>query len=143
MKKNLGYTINWKTNTITMTKKFAEKANEYGTTEYEMLMDVKSKGFTIAVKEVKPRKACPTRITFKQMETILSCMDYVDERLAELHAVMDYSRGMKNPYEYVRKWFLLNYPSFYEMPVLDVNYRIVAPRLNLLPEVTEEMKKIA
>ncbi len=66
-----------------------------------------------------------------------------DERLAELHAVMGYSRGLKNPYEYVRKWFLLNYPNFYEMPTLDVNYRIVAPRLNLLPEVTEEMKKIA
>jgi len=143
MKKNLGYTINWKTNTITMTKKFAEKANEYGTTEYEMLMDVKSKGFTIAEKESKPRKACPSRITFKQMETILSCMNEPDERLAELHAVMAYSRGLKNPYEYVRKWFLLNYPNFYEMPVLDVNYRIVAPRLNLLPEVTEEMKKIA
>jgi len=143
MKKNQNYTIDWTTNTITMTKKFAAKANEYGTPEYAMLMDVKSKGFRIVERESKPRKACPTRITFKQMETILSCMDYADERLAELHAVMDYSRGLKNPYEYVRKWFLLNYPNFYEMPTLDVNYRIVAPRLNLLPEVTEEMKKIA
>lgn len=137
------YTIDWKTNTFTMTKKFAAEANDYGSEAYNILMDVRSKGFHVAVRQPKERKACPTRITFKQMETILSCMDYADERMAELHAVMAYSRGLKNPYEYVRKWFLRNYPHFYEMPVLDVNYRIVAPRLNLLPEVTEEMKKIA
>ena len=62
------YEINWSTNTITMTKKFAAEANQYGTEAYNMLMDVRSKGFHIVIKESKPRKACPTRITFKQME---------------------------------------------------------------------------
>ena len=95
------YEIKWETNTFTMTKKFAAEANKYGTEAYNMLMDVRSKGFHIAVrKEEKPRKACPTRITFKQMETILSCMDYADERLEQLHAVMDAGKGQKNQYEY-------------------------------------------
>ena len=83
------YEINWSTNTITMTKKFAAEASQYGTEAYNMLMDVRTKGFQIVVRESKPRKACPTRITFKQMETVLSCMDYADERLEQLHAVMD------------------------------------------------------
>ena len=138
--KNLGYNINWKTNTITMTKKFAAEANQYGTEAYNMLMDVRSKGFHIVEREAAPRKACPTRITFKQMETILSCMDYADERLEQLHAVMDAGKGQKNQYEYVRRWFLRNYPHFAEIPVLDSNCRLVAPRVTLLPEDTEPLK---
>ena len=134
------YEINWSTNTITMTKKFAAEANKYGTEAYNMLMDVRSKGFHIVVKEAAPRMACPTRITFKQMETILSCMDYADERLEQLHAVMDAGKGQKNQYEYVRRWFLKNYPHFAEIPVLDTNCRLVAPRVTLLPEDTEPMK---
>ena len=134
MKKNQNYTIDWTTNTITMTKKFAAKANEYGTPEYAMLMDVKSKGFRIVERESKPRKACPSRITFKQMETILSCMNEPDERLEQLHAVMDAGKGQKNQYEYVRRWFLRNYPHFNEIPVLDTNCHIVAPRVRPLSE---------
>ena len=134
------YEINWSTNTITMTKKFAAEANQYGTEAYNMLMDVRSKGFKIVVRESKPRKACPTRITFKQMETILSCMDYADERLEQLHAVMDAGKGQKNQYEYVRRWFLRNYPNFHDIPALDTNCHIVAPRVTLLPEDTEPLK---
>ena len=135
-----GYSINWQTNTITMTKKFAEEANQYGSDAYNLLMDVKSKGFHINVRQSKPRKACPTRMTFNQMETYISCLNDADERLEELHAVMDAGKGQKNQYEYVRRWFLRNYPHFYEIPVLDTNFRIVAPRVTLLPEDIEPMK---
>ena len=138
--KNQGYNIDWKTNTFTMTKKFAAEANEYNSTAYKILMDVRSKGFTIAVRQPTERKACPTRITFKQMETILSCMDYADERLEQLHTVMSAGKGTKNQYEYVRRWFLRNYPHFHEIPVLDTNCHIVAPRVKLLPEDTEPLK---
>ncbi len=64
------YEINWSTNTITMTKKFAAEANQYGTEAYNMLMDVRSKGFHIVVKEAAPRKACPTRILFQCINSI-------------------------------------------------------------------------
>lgn len=94
------YEINWSTNTVTMTKKFAAEANQYGTEAYNTLMEMRSKGFQIVVRENKPRKACSTRISFMQMETLLSCMEYADERLEQLHAVMGASRGQKNPYEY-------------------------------------------
>ena len=132
------YEINWNTNTITMTKKFAEEANQYGTDAYKMLMDVRSNGFKVVVRKDKPRKSCPTRITFKKMETILSCMDFADERLEQLHAVMNAGKGQKNQYEYVRKWFLVNYPNFDAIPDLDSENRIVAPRLNALPSTTEK-----
>ena len=138
-----GYSINWQTNTITMTKKFAEEANQYGSEAYNLLMDVKSEGFHITVRQTKPRKACPTRVTFKQMEITLSCMDRPDERLAELHAIMDAGKGQKNQYEYVRQWFLLNYPHYREIPVVDSNYRIVAPRLHVLPEAADKLEAVS
>ena len=135
------YRIDWQTNTFTMTKKFAAEANHYGTEAYNMLMDARAKGFNLVVrKEKKPRKVCPTRITFKQMEIILSCMDYADERLAQLHAVMDAGKGQKNQYEYVRRWFLENYPHFYETPVLDADCHIVAPRVTMLPVDADTLK---
>ncbi len=134
------YKIDWKTNTFTMTKKFAAEANDYGSEAYNILMDVRGKGFHIAVRQPAERKACPTRITFKQMEIILSCMDYADERLEQLHAVMAAGKGRKNQYEYVRRWFLRNYPNFNEVPTLDINCRIVAPRVKLLPEDIEPLK---
>ena len=138
--KNPGYSINWQTNTITMTKKFAAEANIYGSEAYNMLLDVKSKGFRIAVQPTQPRQACPTRVTYKQMEITLSCMSDPDERLAELHAIMDAAKGQKNPYEYVRRWFLANYPNYREIPMLDANHCIVAPRLHVLPVVEEKVK---
>ena len=138
------YSIKWETNTFTMTKKFAEEASKYGTEAYNLLMDVRGKGFHIVVRQnEKPRKACPTRITYEQMENFLSCLDYADERLEQLHTVIAASKGQHNRYEYVRKWFLENYPDFREIPILDVNCRIVAPRVKLLPEAVSEMKAIA
>ena len=139
-KKNPGYKINWQTETITMTRKFAAKANQYGTEEYRMLMNARSKGFHIVMRETKPRKPCPTRISFKKMETILSCMDYADERLAQLHAVMEAGKGQKNQYGYVRRWFLENYPNFREIPVLDTQNNLVYPRVKVLPENTESIQ---
>ena len=70
--KNQNYKIDWTNSTITMTKKFAEEANQYGTTAYNLLMDVRSKGFQVVVRKTVPRKACPSRMTFRQMEIYLS-----------------------------------------------------------------------
>ncbi len=137
------YEINWNTNTFTMTKKFAEEASIYGTAAYNMLMDVRSKGFNIEVRKAEKRAACPTRVTFKQMENYISCLEDADERLEELHAVMNAAKGQKNQYEYVRKWYLANYPRFAEIPVMNTNCHIVAPRIQLLAEGDNEMKTVA
>jgi len=135
-----GYEINWTNNTITMTKKFAAEANQYGTVAYNLLMDVRSKGFHVVVRNTPKRKACPNRITYKKMEIYLSSLTNPDERLAQLHAVMAESKAQTNPYEHVRRWFLANYPHFTEIPVLDRDNRVVAANVKLLPAEVSEMK---
>lgn len=138
MANNKGYNIDWTKRVVTMTKKFADEANEYGTPAYKTVNGFRKDGFQITVRKTEKRKACPTRVTFKQMEQLLSCMTDPDERLAELHAIMEVAKVQKNQYEYVRQWFLLNYPNFREYQTMDANYRIVAPKLHLLPETKDE-----
>lgn len=138
------YDINWDTNTLTMTKKFAAQANTYGTEAYNLVMDVRSKGFhTVIRQETKPRAACPTRVTFKQMEAILSCMDNADVRLEQLHIVMDMGKGQKNQYEYVRKWFLANYPNYRDIPTFDDKNNIIGPRVSHHSNPIVELEKTA
>lgn len=137
--KNVGYTINWKTNTVSMTKKFASEASEYGTTAYDALMDLRKSGFRIEVRETPKRKACPTRITFAKMKQYLSRLTDADERIAEIDAIIAAGKAQKNQYEYVRQWFILNYPNFRDVnPLMNEKHQIVAPKLHLLPEAKDD-----
>ena len=116
----------------------AFQLKEMGLSQRPIARSFRKDGFELTVRKTEKRKACPTRVTFKQMEQLLSCMTDPDERLAELHAIMDVAKAQKNCYEYVRQWFLLNYPNFREYQAMDANYRIVAPKLHLLPEAKDK-----
>ncbi len=137
------YEINWSTNTITMTKKFAAEASEYGTSAYNLLMDIRSKGFNIEVRKPAKRKSCPTRLTFKKMRIIVSSRDCGEQRLAQLEAVIEAGKGQKNQYEYVRKWFLTNYPDFSDTPDLAENNCLLTKNVKPLSLASNEDKKIA
>lgn len=117
-----------------MTKKFADEANEYGTPAYTTVNGFRKDGFQIAVKKPEKRKACPTRLTFKQMEQYLSCLTNADEHIAGLHAMINVAKAQKNNYEPVRKWFLQNYPNFREIPKLNGDLLIDAPHFRLVNE---------
>lgn len=119
---NLGYTINWMTNTVTMTKAFAKKAGQKGTPEYEILLDARRNGFYLAERPRQQRKACPTRISFAKMENYLSCLDHPDQRIEEFHDVMIRGKSTPNQYEFVRKWFLENYRDFDKIPEHNEDY---------------------
>ena len=45
--------------------------------------------------------------------------------------------------DYVRKWFLANYPHYREIPVLDADHRIIAPRLHLLHEASDKLEAVS
>ena len=137
MANNQGYKIDWVKHVVTMTKKFADEANEYGTPAYKIVNGFRKDGFQLAVKKAERRKACPTRLTFRQMEQYLSCLTNADEHIAGLHAMMSVAKAQKNNYEPVRKWFLQNYPNFREIPKLNSDLQIVAPHLRLVDEESE------
>lgn len=137
MANNKGYNIDWAKRVVTMTKKFADEANEYGTPAYKIVNGFRKDGFQITVRKTEKRKACPTRVTFEQMEQYLSCLTNADEHIAGLHAMMSVAKAQKNNYEPVRKWFLQNYPNFREIPKLNCDLLIEAPHLRVVSEKEE------
>ena len=138
---NLGYKINWMTNTITMTKGCAKRASQKGTPEYEILLDARRNGFYLTERPKQERKACPTRVTYAQMENYISCLDNKDKRLEELHAVMNLGKSTTNQYEHVRKWFLQTYPDFNKIPVRDEENCLTSSNVRVVP-VTNNVRRI-
>ncbi len=122
-----GFTIDWTTGSVTMTKKFAKAAGQYRSREYRQMMEMSDCGFSIDIGRPKKRKSCSTRITYKQMEKYLSCLDDAARRCAELRLVIEEAKSLNNPYEHVRKWFLETNPAFGKSPQIDKNLRIVPP----------------
>lgn len=141
MANNLGYSIDWEKHVVTLTKKFAEEANVYGTTAYGIVNGFRKDGFHIGVRKAEKRKACATRLTFKKMEQYLSFLANADEHIAELHAMMNIGKTQTNPYEFVRQWFLKNYPNFREIPKLNNDLEIDAPHLRLVDDEEKKAKE--
>lgn len=111
MSKSNGYKIDWNRNTITMTKSFAAKASQIGTNEYEQLMNARANGFHVVEKWYKPRKACPTRLTYKKMRNYIATRPDADAKLEEFKKVIEKSKSYHNSYEYVRQWFIKEFPD--------------------------------
>ena len=68
------YKIDFARRTVTITKAFADKAAEYNSNEYKMLMDLQAQGFTVknhTHASPKNRKPLPT---YAQMEQYISCL---------------------------------------------------------------------
>lgn len=128
------YKIDWTKRVVTMTKKFADEANVYGSPAYKIVNGFRKDGFMLSVNKPEKRKACPTRLTFRQMETYLSCLTNADEHIAGLHAIQEIAKAQNNPYEHVRQWFIKNYPNFREIPRLNSDLQIEAPHLRLVDE---------
>ena len=132
-----GFTIDWTTGSVTMTKKFAKAAGRYNSREFRQMRDMSNSGFAIDIKPHKKRKACSSRISYKQMEKYLSCLDDAARRCAELRLVIEESKSQNNPYEHVRKWFLENYPAFGNTPVIDKNLRVVSAPVQAVQKTDE------
>ena len=100
---NLGYTINWMTNTVTMTKAFAKKAGQKGTPEYEILLDARRNGFYLAERPRQQRKACPTYvISFAKDGKLYFPASIIRiSALKEFHDVMIRGKSTPNQYEFV------------------------------------------
>ena len=111
MSSSKGYKINWNRNTMIMTKGFADKARVIGSQEYEDLMKMRTNGFHVVEKWHKPRKACPTRLTYRKMRNYIATRSDANERFAEFRKAIEESKSYHNPYEYVRQWFIKTFPE--------------------------------
>ena len=123
--KNMDYSINWSTNTITVTKKFMNAASQMNTDAYSLMTELRALGMKMTVKEMPHRKACPTRLTYNRMLAHIKCMDDAESCLKEFNIIRADSLSTENPYQFVREWFMDRFPNHGKLPEMNTDYRIV------------------
>ena len=120
-----GYVIDFVANTVTITKGFAQKANDMNSAEFETLMKLREMGLRIvnAPAKAKPRRR--NMITYDMMIHHMNNMAEAEGYLEEFDAVRDESKNHPNRYQYVRNWFDTRFPNYSAVPQFDKNLKIV------------------
>lgn len=133
--KNPQYKIDFLTNTITITKKFAEAASQMGNDEFTIMLELRKMGMRIQTKTVERSKEQCSHLTYIKMQNYIACVANSDCYLADFEAIRRASMGQSNPYQYVRSWFEQTFPNHAALPELDENRKIVVTPANYNQEV--------
>lgn len=118
-------TISYTTNTIDITKKFAEAAGKFGSKEYRELQEVRrdNPGFTINViaNKKKTTKNNFAGLTFKYMESYIEAHDDKDKTImaeylklrGKSEEAMEIGAKSASIFE-IREWFFRQFPEIKE-----------------------------
>ena len=117
------YEINFITNTITITKKFAQEASQIGTEAFKTMMELRQLGMTINTKESVQKKN--TSLTYDKMKKYIALMEDAEKYQAEFEAVCAESLAMKVPYVYVSNWFKKTFPNYGKLPERNAELKII------------------
>ena len=129
MKKGFSYAVDFRANQVTITKKFEEKASQWGTEENDLMKEFLAYGLRIVVETRKPRTTKntdkPALLTYAMMEAYIRMLDVADEMLSEFEAVRETAKSRRNRQQYVNDWFRKTFPRYDAIPELDDENRIV------------------
>lgn len=140
MRKN--YEINFTTKTITITKAFSEKAQDFNSDEFKLYKQFQSElpDFAIITPAPKARKK-NSKITYDKMIKYITCQKDSTVLLKRFAEVRELSKSTSAPYNFVYKWFNDTFPSYNELPEFDSNGNII-PQYDLAAAdlILEEVK---
>ena len=125
---NKPYSIDFTTNTITVTKRFLEQASMMGSEAFNIMMQLRQMNMTIITKA--PAKRKNTQLTYSKMEKFISLLEEADKYKAEFAAVKNESTAQNMPYAYVQKWFKKTFPCYGKQPERNENLKIVNTPVN-------------
>ena len=123
MKKNASYSIDFVTNTVTITKKFADASSQIGTPEFDIMMKLRAMNLTIVHKT--PTKKKSTQITYKKMQKYISCLEESEKYQEEFEVVREEAKAQPSAYNYVANWFNKTFPNYGKLPERTPNLKIV------------------
>lgn len=114
------YKIDFTNNTLTMSKAFEDAANDPSTPEYKLLQQIRADfpGLTVVRKTRRPsKKANPSKnLTYANMEQYIKAFKNADDLLKEFEKVKQLAGPQTNRYQYVRRWFVAQFPNYKELP---------------------------
>ena len=118
------YEINFTTNTITITQKFAKEASQIGTDAFKTMMELRELGMTIVTKTPVQKKKNPS-LTYQKMERYIALLEDAEKYQAEFKTVCAESLAMKAPYAYVSNWFKKTFPNYGKQPQRNEKMKII------------------
>ena len=118
-----GYSIDFVSNTVTITRKFRDAASQLNTPEFNIMNQLREMNLTILVKA--PNKKKSTALTYAKMQKFISCLDEAEKYQAMFDAVREESKGMPTPYQYVVSWFKATFPKYGKLPEHNTDMQIV------------------
>lgn len=117
------YTINYKDNTITVTKRFMEDAGIIGSTAFTEMKVLREMGMAIVVRQTKSRKS--DKITYIHMLQYISCVENSYFYMSRFEAVCEEAKSKKFAYPRVLEWFNDTFPNFNDKPEFNENNEII------------------
>ena len=104
-------TINFKKNTIEISKSFAKSASVYGTEAYRELIETKKEfpNFRLVVKTSKSNNTFKG-MDFNFMREYISKHDNAEQLIADFEKLCD----SKLSYGEIKAWFIAHYPVFHD-----------------------------
>lgn len=123
------YKINFTTNTITISKSFAEAASDPTTAEFDTLSKLQAAypGMRIVHKTHRsPSKANANKgLTYERMEGYINLHENAAELLTKFKAVKQIAAKQKNPYLFTKGWFMKQFPDYGKLPEINSNGKIL------------------
>jgi hypothetical protein len=108
---------------MTITKAFSEKAaNNPEGNEYAILSQLRRDFPTMRIITEKPSKRRQPehgQLNYKKMVMFIKCQKNAGILQNEFEKARELSKTQKNPYRYVRTWFLNEFPNYNELPRFD------------------------
>lgn len=141
------YKIDFVSNTLTITKAFEDAASIPGTEEYKLFQKIRADfpGIQIIRKTRRPSKSAPKykNLTYANMEKYMKVFQNAAELLAQFEIVKAQSQAQTNHYNFVKDWFVAQFPSYRELPTFGEMAPKVIDLADFQKQQEEKLKKEA
>ena len=141
------YKVDFTTNTVTVTKAFAEKANQINTSEYKTLMQLKKDfpGIEVVYKtrNRSSKSNANKGLTYANMEKYINIFDNRDELLDAFRLVQQLSVVQKSKFQFVKAWFVAQFPDYDKVPSFSIVDNVVPLNAKLVEQAMDEARRSA
>jgi hypothetical protein len=136
-----GYSMNFVTNTMTITRGFNRRASNSNTNEYQLLMGLRRDFPNLRIVFYAPKRKRTARLTYDKMICYIGCQNDAPARLQEFNVIRETSIAQASPYNYVKSWFLREFPNYNEIPKFDENGNITSIIAAAEPKTVSKTEK--
>lgn len=114
------YKMNFSTKTLTITKEFERRALVPNSEECQMMLHCRTlcPELKIARRQSRANNRTTKGLTYEKMERYIRLFENANELIIEFSTIKAAARAYANPYNFVLRWFMMQFPCYNDMPVI-------------------------